>query len=72
MISWVGQIQLLLALEVEVVFRGGEPQTMHARVATPAERAELWPIVTRDHRNYADYQSRTRREIPLVWLEPRP
>ena len=58
--------------EVEVVFRGGEPQTMHARVATPAERAELWPIVTRDHRNYADYQSRTRREIPLVWLEPRP
>ena len=65
-------LNLVANPEVEVVFRGGEPQTMHARVATPAERAELWPIVTRDHRNYADYQSRTRREIPLVWLEPRP
>ena len=65
-------LNLVANPEVEVVFRGGEPQTMHARVATPAERTELWPIVTRDHRNYADYQSRTRREIPLVWLEPRP
>ena len=64
-------LNLVANPEVEVVFTGGEPQTMHARVATPAERAELWPIVTRDHRNYAGYQSRTRREIPLVWLEPR-
>ncbi|WP_294180131.1 nitroreductase/quinone reductase family protein [uncultured Schumannella sp.] len=64
-------LNLVANPEVEVVFMGAEPQTMHARVATPAERAELWPLVTKDHRNYADYQSNTRREIPLVWLEPR-
>lgn len=64
-------LNLVANPEVEVVFTGGEPQAMRARVAAPAERAELWPLVTRDHRNYAGYQSRTRREIPLVWLEPR-
>ena len=43
---------------------------MHARVASPAERKRLWPLVTSDHRNYAGYQTRTMREIPLVLLEP--
>ena len=43
---------------------------MAARVATAAERAELWPRITSAHRNYADYQAKTDREIPLVLLEP--
>ena len=55
--------------EVDVVV-GGEPkQRMRARVATPEERARLWPLVTADHKNYAGYQSKTKREIPLVLLE---
>ena len=50
----------------------GEPaRAMRARVATPDERAELWPRIVADHRNYAGYQKRTSREIPLVLLEPR-
>lgn len=53
--------------------RPGQPkQAMHARIATAEERARLWPLITADHRNYAGYQKRTAREIPLVLLEPLP
>jgi hypothetical protein len=44
---------------------------MTAHVATPEERSRLWPIVAENHRNYAAYQRRTDREIPLVLLRPR-
>ena len=56
--------------EVEVSLQGRPRQPMHARVATAAERARLWPLVVADHKNYADYQTKTAREIPLVLLEP--
>lgn len=55
---------------VEVNFRGRGTRHMRARVADAAERAELWPQVTKDHGNYAAYQRKTDREIPLVLLEP--
>jgi deazaflavin-dependent oxidoreductase (nitroreductase family) len=56
--------------EVEVSIAGAPRRPMRARVATPEERARLWPKVTADHENYAGYQTRTAREIPLVLLEP--
>ena len=56
--------------DVEVSLQGAETQPMRARVASPAERERLWPLVTADHSNYAGYQTRTTREIPLVLLEP--
>jgi len=56
--------------EVEVAMKGGARRRMRARVATPEERARLWPLVVADHKNYAGYQRRTQREIPLVLLEP--
>ena len=56
--------------EVDVVMDGKPKQRMHARVATPEERARLWPLVTADHKNYAGYQTKTKREIPLVLLDP--
>jgi len=56
--------------DVEVSFQGKPTVRMHARVADAAERARLWPLVIKDHRNYAGYQRRTDREIPLVLLEP--
>jgi hypothetical protein len=43
---------------------------MRARAATTEERARLWPLVTAEHKNYAGYQTKTTREIPLVLLEP--
>ena len=55
--------------DVEVTLRN-QKRRMRAHVANAEERAELWPRVTKDHANYAGYQKRTDREIPLVVLEP--
>jgi deazaflavin-dependent oxidoreductase (nitroreductase family) len=55
---------------VEVAYKGAPKQPMHARVANTEERARMWPLVTADHKNYAGYQTKTTREIPLVLLEP--
>ena len=56
--------------EVEVVLKGKPKQKMTARVADSEERARLWPLLTAEHKNYADYQTKTEREIPLVLLNP--
>jgi deazaflavin-dependent oxidoreductase (nitroreductase family) len=56
--------------EVEVAYKGAPKQAMHARVANADERARMWPLVTAGHKNYAQYQTKTTREIPLVLLEP--
>jgi deazaflavin-dependent oxidoreductase (nitroreductase family) len=56
--------------EVEVVLQGQPVRKMTAREASPAERERLWPRVVADHDNYAGYQTKTTRQIPLVLLEP--
>ena len=56
--------------DVEVAFAGRPKARMRARVATPQERSELWPQVTAKYKGYANYQTKTDREIPLVMLEP--
>jgi deazaflavin-dependent oxidoreductase (nitroreductase family) len=43
-----------------------------ARTAAPAERETLWPRVVASYPDYAVYQERTEREIPIVLLEPIP
>ncbi|HEY4396059.1 MAG TPA: nitroreductase/quinone reductase family protein, partial [Acidimicrobiia bacterium] len=55
--------------KVEVTM-GGRTRPMGARVASPEEKAELWPRVVAAHRGYEQYQRRTDRDIPLVILEP--
>jgi len=56
--------------EVEVAIGGKSKHRRRARVATAEERAEMWPRITADFTNYAGYQERTSREIPLVLLDP--
>jgi deazaflavin-dependent oxidoreductase (nitroreductase family) len=56
--------------DVEARLQGKPKQRMHARIATPEERARLWPQVTATYKGYAGYQRKTAREIPLVLLEP--
>lgn len=56
--------------EVTVRVGGAQPRRMRATVAGPEERARLWPLITKGHRNYASYQKRTSREIPVVVLRP--
>ncbi len=53
-----------------VVTMGGGKKAMRARPATPEERAVMWPKVTSAFKNYAGYQTKTDREIPLVVVEP--
>jgi len=57
--------------EVEVSMKGQSNVRMQARTASPDERARLWPEVTAVYQDYAEYQTQTEREIPLVILEPR-
>jgi len=56
--------------EVQVAVGGGPARPMVARVATPEERERLWPRITAALPNYARYQERTSRVIPVVLLEP--
>ncbi len=56
--------------EVEVSYKGEPKRKMKARIATPEERARMWPQVTSTYKGYAGYQAKTEREIPLVLLEP--
>ena len=43
---------------------------MTARIVAGDEKAELWSQITSNYDNYAGYQSKTAREIPVVLLEP--
>lgn len=50
---------------------GPNPQApMIAEIADADERARIWPIIAAKYRNYAGYQKKTDREIPLVLLRP--
>ena len=50
---------------------GAARRTVRARVATPEERERLWPRAVEVWGPYESYQRRTKRQIPLVILEPR-
>ena len=52
--------------DVEVSLKGGPRTPMRARIVEAEERARLWPQIAGKYANYAGYQRRTEREIPLV------
>ena len=56
--------------DVEVVMNGST-KAMRARVAEGDERTRLWEALAAKHTNYAGYQRKTSRQIPVVVLEPR-
>ena len=56
--------------QVVVSMKGAPDVPMVARVSSREERERLWPIVAEKYANYAGYQEKTDREIPLVLLEP--
>ena len=55
---------------VRVAVGGGPAVDMVARVATTEERDRLWPQIVAALPNYARYQERTSRVIPVVLLDP--
>lgn len=66
--SWFHNLRAHPDVTIQV---GSRKLDVHARVATPEERARLWPRVVDAYGGYAGYQQRTSRVIPLVILEPR-
>jgi len=51
---------------------GRNRRSFQARTATEDERERWWPRVVAAYSDYAVYQGRTDREIPVVILEPPP
>jgi deazaflavin-dependent oxidoreductase (nitroreductase family) len=64
---WFLNLEANPDVEVEV---GRTRERRRARSATPEERERLWSKVVEMYSSYADYQTKTAREIPLVILEP--
>jgi len=56
--------------EVEVQI-GSDVKPMRAHTATEAERTVHWPRLVEMYHDYADYQARTERIIPVIVLTPR-
>jgi F420H(2)-dependent quinone reductase len=50
---------------------GPTKRAMRARTASPEEKRSYWPRLVAMYPDYADYQARTTRDIPVVILEPR-
>lgn len=62
---------LLVHPETQVHLRKESGRPVRARVATPDERAGLWPRLVELYADFARYSAWTDREIPVVVLEPR-
>lgn len=74
--SWGGRpdhphwyVNLVADPEVTVELPGRKFAAV-ARTADPAEHTEWWPKVMAAYDGYREYQSRTDRVIPIVFLEP--
>jgi F420H(2)-dependent quinone reductase len=65
--AWFLNLREMPETTVEV---GAEKRRVRVRVASAEERAKLWPRVVELYSDYADYQARTEREIPLIVLSP--
>lgn len=57
--------------DVTVELKGEGVRRVRARVASPEEKAELWPRLVELYADFANYDAWTDREIPVVVLEPR-
>lgn len=66
--AWFHNLMAMPTTEVQLP--GGERRRVRPRVAEGAERAALWDRLVAVYRPYADYATRTERQIPVVVLEP--
>ena len=55
------------AVDVQI---GRDIATMRARTADASEKAALWPKLVAMYPDYAQYQARTKRDIPVIILSP--
>ena len=57
--------------DIEISHRG-KKQKLRARIATPEEKPELWPICYKHYAPFEEYRKRTSRDIPIFVCEPAP
>ena len=65
--AWYLNLQADPVAELQI---GTERRRVKAREAQGEERMRLWSEIVKQDRSYAEYQTRTNRQIPLVILEP--
>jgi deazaflavin-dependent oxidoreductase (nitroreductase family) len=51
---------------------GSQTVPLVARVAEGAERDRIWTVQKRDQPGFADYETKTTRQIPVIILDPAP
>jgi len=64
--SWYLNLQANPEVRVQIK---GDKFSAHARTANATERAALWPKMVEIYGPYAEYQTKTDRQIPLVILK---
>lgn len=64
---WYGN--LVKNPDIEVKYRGRRMK-LRARLANTEEKPTLWPICDEHYAPYAEYRTRTTREIPIFVCEP--
>ncbi len=66
--AWVHNLRKTPAVEAELK---GQRVPMTASIADSETRAQLWPDLVAIYKQYANYQTKTDREIPVILLSPR-
>lgn len=66
--DWYYNLTEMPAATVQIF---GDRRLVTARTADATERAGWWPRIVAAYPDYDTYQSRTEREIPVVFLDPR-
>lgn len=66
--QWVLNIDANPEVAIEI---GRSKRAMRARRGTTDEKAHYWPGLCEMYPDYADYQARTTRDIPILVLDPR-
>ena len=66
--AWFHNVTAMDVVEVELP--GGERRRTRPHVAEGPERERLWKRLVEIYKPYADYQTYTERQIPVVVLEP--
>ncbi|HEX3613120.1 MAG TPA: nitroreductase/quinone reductase family protein [Sporichthyaceae bacterium] len=64
--DWYLNLAAQPAVEITIA---GSTRKARARTADPQEKAELWPRIVQVYRGYAQYQTFTDRDIPVVVCE---
>lgn len=65
--QWVKNIDADGSVEIEI---GSRRRAMRARRGSSEEKQHYWPALCRMYPDYADYQARTTRDIPVLILDP--